>query len=230
MKKNLLTTILFLTANLVVAQNNGWNLKFEALDPSNAGKIFHNTLLVKDKPKGSPYLEATFATAKVANVSQPAFMRYNVCSDEFEFITVKHDTLILDKIDDFKTIVFTNTNKKYQLVSGALISDSKNGYLILCYEKADVVLYKKENIILYEGKIAKTSLERDMPAKYEKAQDTYFLKIKNNAIVPFPKNKNQLVKLFPNQKEAVANFIKDNEIDFKKELDLIKVCSFTATF
>lgn len=223
-------SFLFLITNLVQAQNNGWNLKYEVLDPSNAGKIFHNAMVLKNKPKGSPYLEAGFAAAKVANVTQTAFMRYNVCLDEFEFITPKKDTLILDKIDDFKIIFFTATNKKYYLKNYSDSGEFKKGYLISLYEAGGFVLYKKENNSLSEGKIAKTSLERDMPAKYTQGVDTFFLGTTNNKIFNFPKNKKQLIKLFPNQKERIENFIKENEIDFQNVLNLIKIIDFIVAF
>ena len=183
----------------------------------------------KEKPNGSPYNIKSFAPAKVENVSQKTMMRYNVYSDELEFITDKNDTLILDKIDDFSNIVFSGTNKKYMLVNYTSSNGKfERGYLISFYDKRDFLLLKKENIRLYEGKVAKTSLEKDMPAKYVKADDTYFLKIKDGAIIEFPDSKKQLIKLFPEKKQSIETFLKEKTISFNEAADLIKIIDFLA--
>lgn len=210
--------------------NNGVNHRFEVLDPNTAGKIFRNPLTQPGKPKGSPYLQLLFAAAKVQNVEQKSFMRYNAFNDEFEFITSKNDTLVLDKIADFSPITFAGTNKKYRLES---YRNGKNklysGYLIEVYEKGDYALYRKENVIYYEEKIAKTTLETSTPPKYVKSDDTYFLKNKDAGIAEFPNGKKELIKLFPDKKSAIEAFVKENKISFGNLPDLIKIIDFLAT-
>lgn len=193
------------------------------------GETFINPKRMKDRPLGSQYFEAEFAPANVAVLNIKASMRYNVYKDEFEFISPKKDTLILDKIADFKTIVFTNQNKKYELLTYTNDSDNlTTGYLIALDTKGAFTLYKKENITFYKEKIAKTTLEKDMPAKYAKTETVYYLK-NANGIVAFPTSKKRLVKLYPEKKEAIETFIKDKAISFREETDLIKIVAFLAT-
>ncbi len=148
---------------------------------------------LKTKIVGSPYTQKMFAQAKVGTVEQKNFMRYNVFNDEFEFISNQKDTLILDKIEDFGTIVFPETNRKFQLVT---YTNSKNklfyGYLQNLKENNGFALFKKENIQYVDGKIAKTSMEVNMPAKYVKMDDTFFLKNKDKGTSEFPENKKGL--------------------------------------
>lgn len=199
---------------------------------TNGARLVGNTFInhfEKEKPTGSPYNNKSFAPANVENVAQKAMMRYNVYRDELEFITAKNDTLILDKIDDFSNIVFSGTNKKYMLVNyTGSNGKSERGYLISIHGNGDFLLFKKENIRLYEGKVAKTSLERDMPAKYVKADDTYFLKMKDGAIVEFPESKKQLIKLFPDKKQSIEIFLKEKNISFNEAADRIKIIDFLA--
>lgn len=186
---------------------------------------------LKTKIVGSPYTQKMFAQAKVGTVEQKNFMRYNVFNDEFEFISNQKDTLILDKIEDFGTIVFPETNKKFQLVT---YTNSKNklfyGYLQNLKENNGFAIFKKENIQFVEGKIAKTSMEVNMPAKFVKSGDTFFLKNKDKGTSEFPDNKKGLLKLFPEKKEAIETFLKENKIDFDSENDLMKIIDFIATF
>ena len=67
-----------------------------------------------------------------------------------------------------------------------------------------------------------------MPAKYYKSSDIYFLKTKEK-ILEFPSSKKRLSKIFPDKKEAIEAFVKENKIDFDKESDKIKIIDFLAT-
>lgn len=194
-----------------------------------AGKVFRNPKNLQEKILGSPYHQLMFTQAKVGNVTQKYFMRYNNYADEFEFITPKNDTLVLDKIDDFSTITFLGTNKKYTLVTYSPTSEkAQKGYLIELYQKANFGLYKREWTSYYAGKKAKTSLEKDMPPRFNKEKDYYYLKDSNGYITDFPESKKQLVKLFPDKKEAIEAFVKENKIDFDADADRIKIINFLA--
>lgn len=232
MKKNVFVLTLFLSLHFCWAQVRTGALKYEALDPNTAGKIFRNQKNSgPDKIEGSPYLQKVFAPANVINVEQKYFMRYNAYEDQFEFITPKNDTLVMDKIDDFGLITFNMSNKKYKLLDYLNLNEKMTkGYLIELYSKGDLGLYKKESVSFRPGKKAKTSLEVDMPAKYIKNDDTYFLKNKSGNIAVFPESKKQLVKLFPEKKSEIESFVKQNDIKFDQEMDLKKIIDFIATF
>ena len=150
--------------------------------------------------------------------------------DEFEFISPKNDTLILDKIADFGDLKVVLSNAKYKLVN-YLNQDDKYqyGYLINLYEKSSYGVFKKETVLLSEGKIARTTLERDMPAQYSKSSDVYFLKNKDK-IFEFPSNRKKLIKIYPDMKEVIETFVKENKIDFDKDTDKIKIIDLLATF
>jgi hypothetical protein len=201
----------------------------EVLNPDHAGKIFRNPAKGKNRPQGSPYMQQMFASANVESLSIKANMRYNAFNDEFEFVSQKGDTLVLDKIEDFNNIFFSGLNKRYKL---AQYTDAKGklfyGYLIDVYQKGNYGVLKKENISFVEEKVAKTTLEVNMPAKYVKSGDTFYLK-KDTVISEFPETKKQLVKLFPEKKEQLEAFVKENKISFSEDSDRIKIVNFLAT-
>ncbi len=226
--KNFIFLLLF-TLNSY-SQSQGFNFKYEVLDPSTAGKIFRNPKRIADKPLGSPYSFKVFYPVKVENVAQNAIMRYNIYNDEFEFISPKNDTLILDKIIDFGNLEFVNLNIKYKLLK-YLSSNEKNitGYLIVVHQNSKYTLYKKENIIFQEEKIAKTTLETNKPARYEKNKTIYYFNKNQNEVIEFPSNKRKLLKLFSVKKDVIENYIKSNSIDFEQEKDLIMTIDFLNT-
>ena len=224
MKKLLLCTILLCLTTITFSQS----LLKEVQHPDIAGKLFRNPKNSGSKVQGIPYSQKMFGFANVEKLNINAYMRYNVVNDEFEFITKKNDTLILDKIDDFNTIKFPEMRLKYMLTPYVNRGKLVYGYLIDFYDKGDFGLYKKENISFVEEKPAKTSLEVTMPAKYTKIGDSYFLKNKET-ISEFPSNKKGLLKIFPDKKQLLEDFIKENKIDFDEISSYIKIVDFLAT-
>ncbi len=200
----------------------------EVTHPDIAGRLFRNPAREAAKIQGSPYLKPFFKEVSVTKIKTIAQMRYNVFNDEFEFISPKKDTLILDKIEDFGALNFVNTSINYKLCNYTNQNEKiVYGYLIDLHQNGEFGLFKKENISLTEEKIAKTSLEQNMPAKYYNSGSSYFLKNGKN-IIAFPNSKKRLLKIFPEKQVAIETFVKDNKIDFDIEADKIKLIDFMA--
>lgn len=222
--KNAFLTILILVSAAAAAQA----LNKDSQHPSIAGKLFYNDPVSKEKIMGSPYFQPAFAKATVVNIKVEAYLRYNIYTDEFQFITPKNDTLVLDKIEDFGNIEFPGLKKRYNLVAYTSGKKLVYGYLLNLYEKDGFTLYKKENIGLTEAKIAETRLEKSTPASYNKLKDAFFFKNKEAVVAEFPDSKKALIKLFPDKKAAIEGYLKENKTDFDSEVDLIKVIDFLA--
>ncbi len=183
----------------------------------------------KSSVEGTPYLNPNFAPAKVNDVAQISMMRYEANADQFEFINEKRDTLVLNKEDRFNTVLFTLSNLKYKFVHYKnKKGEEVDGYLILLAEKNDFTLYKKQTINFIKEKFATSSYDMDQPAKFERGEEVFYFKEKDQPILEFPRSKKGLVKLFPQRKAELEAFIKDNKIDFDKESDLVKISYFLA--
>ncbi len=223
------TLLIGLFSIILNAQESERKQSLDAMMTSHGGKIFRNSKNKETKILGTPYFQQMFALAKVDNVTQKYFMRYNVFADEFEFITPKNDTLILDKIADFNKITFSGINKKYSLLEYTNSGGNYvKGYLIEFYTKGNYTLYVKEKVTYYSGKVAKTSLEKDMPERYVKAENGYYFKNKEAVIIEFPESKKQLIKLYPDKKQEIETFIKDTKVSFNEDYDRIKIIDFLS--
>ncbi len=191
------------------------------------GKIFHNPTSETNRILGTPYTQTKFAYAEIENIPDKHFMRYNAHGDNFEFITFKNDTLEMLKVDSNKNITFTNPRKKYSYVD--YISKNKGrtkGYLVEMYSNGSYALYKKEWISYYQGKKARNSQESDLPARYSEVSYIYYFKTKSGNVIPFPESKKQLIKLYPDKKEAIESFMKENKIKFDVDSDQLKIINF----
>lgn len=181
------------------------------------------------KTQGSPYLNKAFAPAMVSGVSNNTMMRYDAFNDEFEFVNATKDTLVLNKVEPYTNIIFTITNTKYQLLEYNFKGKLTNGYLIWLYDKNSMKLYKKQAVNYYREKPAKSGFDKSQPAYFEKAGDTFYFKDGDKTISEFPSNKKGLIKLYPGKKEAIEAFLKQNDIDFEKQSDIIKIIDFLAS-
>lgn len=180
------------------------------------------------KTLGSPYLNKMFAPAVVSGVKGNGMMRYDAFADEFEFINSSRDTLVLNKVEPYTSITFTITNTKYQLEDYSKNEKMTKGYLILVYEKNNFSLFKKQNVLYTKERISKSGFDKNIPASFDRGGDTFYLK-SSNGIYEFPSNRKGLIKLFPDKKEALEAFVKQNNIDFEKQSDIIKIVDFLST-
>lgn len=197
-----------------------------------AGITAPERFISKQSPatEGSPYMNKVFWLAKIENFEGVALLRYNANNDEFEFIDSSNDTLVLKKVVTYSNITFVSTQTNYRLVEYT-DKDDKNtfGYLVSLREKNDYTLFKRQKIEFYEPKPAKSSYDPSSPPRFVATKDAYYLKNKDQGIIPFPSNKKALLKIYPEKKEAIENFLKLNKISFDKDLDLIKLLDFLAT-
>jgi hypothetical protein len=84
-------------------------------------------------------------------------------------------------------------------------------------------------VLFYDGKVAKTSLEKDMPARYVKLDNAYYFKCNDQGIIEFPENKKQLLKLFPAKKQEIEVFLKESKVSFSEDYDKVKIIDFLST-
>ena len=231
MKKTFFT-ILFLGLSVYSTQAQ---FLLDRLDPSGAaGGALRNkyTNSKKEGIEGSPYINNNFSLANIEGIPNNILMRYNGGKDEMEYIldeNGKKDTLVLRKADPLKTIVFKTPSTTYKYVPYVNNKGvSTYGYLVVLSEKNNVILYKQESVAYIPAKQASNSYQTSSSAKYNRAEDRYFLKTENGTS-PFPDSKKKLLALYPDQKSALETFLKENKISFSKESDLIKLTAFIAT-
>lgn len=229
MKKQFITTIvtvLFSISAQCQDNNNTTRVLIETVETANLWKQFnkHYSTTI-----GSPYLQKMFASAKISTVTKSVPMRYDVFSDEFEFIDSKNDTLVLIKSNQFNIITFAGTNTKYQLVNYTNDKgETIDGYLINLHENKGYILFKKQNVTYFSEKEARNSYQKAIPAKFVQTKDSFYLKNGDLGISEFPSNKKTFLKLFPEKKDDIEAFLKKNNIDFSKESDKMKIVDFLA--
>lgn len=181
--------------------------------------------------QGSPYTANDFTLATLYyddEVVGDIFYRYNAYNEEVEMKqkNLKNEAvkaLAKDKkisIDingkplSFKTFIDKNNN-------------TLNGYLMTLEKGDEFILYKRANIKFTEGQKAQNSFVKAVPAKFSHFTE-YYIEIKGkNRIDEIQLRNRQLLKMVPSsQKDNLANYIEENNINIKNENDLKKVFEF----
>lgn len=223
MKKILLSSILLLSLQVFSQQiSNGMSIitAKQRLDLSKGYEVDDKSI------EGKPYATATFLPAYVTGYEGMFLLRYNAYKDEMEFDS---DGKILFVVkSDSMEVTFTNSKKKYKFSEYNADKEKIRGFLVVLQTGNKVSLYKREKIKLIPKVEAANSYASDVPAHYDSQKETFFIK-RENTISLFPKNKKELIKLFPDKESLIVDFLKQNSVSFSKESDLMTIVSFLNT-
>ncbi|APY08744.1 hypothetical protein BWZ20_10700 [Winogradskyella sp. J14-2] len=179
--------------------------------------------------KGSPYINDEFSIVKISQVKDSTYYaRYNAFTHEMQIQTDTAKTLALDASVTYE-VKFLKSNKTYKSLSYVnRYNITVNRFLVVLLENDKCSLYKEEHIEYHEKEEATTNYGSEKPARYERADDVYFIKI-NNELKPIPTKKKQFLKFFPNKEKELKSYMKDQKLNPKNEVDLIKIIEYLTS-
>lgn len=175
--------------------------------------------------QGSPYYDRTFKKSVVSFydkvIPQDIYLRYNANTDELEMSSYQHtgetEQMLLPDVDLKAKIgsetfyyrpYFTNNKKNEEL----------KGYFISLLEGSPYKLYLKKTKEFREAKVAKTSLERSFPARFEEKIQYYF-QIGDQPLIPVKASKSSLSKQL--DKKLVNKIVKKLPFSLEDEQFLV---------
>ena len=178
------------------------------------------------KTEGSQYIDNTFYSSSFTCISQATPpIRYNTYKEEMEFM-IEDKLYYLDKNENCE---MTINNLTYKYFTNY---DSKNndGYLIILTKSKDskYILYKKDKVKFVPAYTPGSSYGEEKPAKYVVDKSKYYFK-NQDKLVEFPEKKSELLKLFPNNKEAIELYLKENKVKFNDDSSLLLLTTFLNT-
>jgi len=175
------------------------------------------------KVSGTMYYDESFGQARIDDGVEVIFLRYNAFKDEMEF-KQGTETYYLIK-DDNTRVDFFNNKKLYQYLKYVDVDKTEKRGFLLEIVGGEKSLYKSEKIVLIPERPTTTGYEVAKPAEYKKVKENYYIKIGEITSL-FPKNKKELLKMFPNKNTEISDFLKKNKPSFSKETDLIELTKF----
>lgn len=178
------------------------------------------------KTEGSQYIDNTFYSSSFTCISQATPpIRYNTYKEEMEFM-IEDKLYYLDKNENCEMTINNVTYKYFTNYD----SKDNDGYLIILTKSKDskYILYKKEKVKFVPAYTPGSSYAEEKPPKYVVDKSKYFIKI-HDTLTAFPEKKSELLKLFPNNKEAIELYLKENKVKFNEDSSLLLLTTFLNT-
>ena len=184
-----------------------------------------------DEFRGSPYTSNEFKSTKLFYKDElvgDIFYRFNSLNQEIEIKATNsqdegiralgRDKEIAIDIDgrqmSFKTFI-DKTNR------------TTNGYLITLVDTGEYKLYKRHFATFQEGLKASNSFAKDVPAKFTQYVEYYIEREGADRVDYIKLKKGSVLKTVSNEKRtALKDYIKENELNLRKEGDLVQVIQF----
>jgi len=175
--------------------------------------------------QGTPYNHPSFLLGNIYEnkklLASNVALRYNAMADEIEvkesLATPISKARPLPKSPDvFVKIV--NDIFVFAPYRGGI---EGGGYFQVLYEGVKISVFKKLNKKFYPAKPAKTSITRDILAKFED-KPVYFLVSKNGKFYELPNSRSKKLKVFGKNQEIIKQFIAKNKLNLNNEEDLVQ--------
>jgi hypothetical protein len=114
----------------------------------------------------------------------------------------------------FKTFIDKNKN-------------TTNGYLTLLLKGQNFDLYRRIRVKFTEGQKAQNSFVPNTPNRFTQFTEYYYQRDGINRIDELKQSNSSLLKILPNEmKSKMKEYLKENKLNIKQELDLIKALEF----
>ena len=178
------------------------------------------------KIEGSQYIDNTFYSSTFTCISEATPpIRYNTYKEEMEFM-LEDKLYYLDKNENCELTINNVTYKYFKNYD----NKDNDGYFVVLTKSKDskFILYKKERVKFVPAYTPGSSYGEEKPPKYVVDKSKYYFK-NQEKLVEFPEKKSELIKLFPNNKEAIELYLKENKVKFNEEPSLLLLMNFLNT-
>jgi hypothetical protein len=208
------------------AQNNNLG----SLNNNTERALLSQRKLVGDSEirEGSPYPDGeAFKKVNIPGYSSSVqSLRYNAFSDEMEY---QNGADVYSVSQETGQVIRFDGGKAYEYLNYNLDGKDKSGYLVQLVNNPDKYsLYKREKVELLKGEKSPNGITKDRNDYYAKEKDVYLIRTNGN-FTKMSKNKKELLSDFPVKPAETEKFIKEKQINFKSETDLVKLVTYMNT-
>ena len=197
------------------------------VDNSGSIGLIYNRKAESQKASGSQYFNEKFMPASI-NEGEVQVVRHNAYSDEME-VKVLEEIKVLQP-ENGQIVKLHAGGPTYEYVQ---YTDDKKvehqSYLILVSDNPNLKIYKKEQVILVPEQHPVGPYDKYKAPMYKQEKPTYYIKIKNGDVVFFETDKSGVLSLFPEKKNEIKDFMKENKISPSDEEDLPELGAYLST-
>ncbi|MBQ4805200.1 hypothetical protein J8L88_20230 [Aquimarina sp. MMG015] len=181
---------------------------------------------------GSPYEDKVFRQGELVDLSFEKkvigmFVRYNVYTNEVELVQHPESKNINAMIKAEKVFARIGNQEYHYKEYNDASNKPKKGYLIKLRCNSKINVYKELTKTFVHPTVAKTSYHKNSPAKFMD-HEKYYIEI-DGKMVHLKMNKRKIVKSFPGKQSELKSYINKEGLNFKKEVDLVRLVAYYDT-
>ncbi|WP_432412662.1 hypothetical protein [Rasiella sp. SM2506] len=173
---------------------------------------------------GTPYNNPSFLPGNVYQnkklMASNVALRYNAVADEIEIKEYLETPISKAKPLPKSPDIFVKIVDAIFVFVPYLGRIEDGGYFQVLYEGDKIDIFKKLNKKFYPAKPAKTSITRNILAKFED-RPVYYLVAKNGKFYELPSARSKKLKVFGKYQEVIKKFVAKNKLNLNNEEDLI---------
>lgn len=190
-------------------------------DPNLYGSNFNSI-------EGSPYLDTEFKPAKINEISETKWVRFNAFEGKVE-VKEKNGIIVLSDSDSYIISLQDGSNRIYETRTYEdELGNLKVSFFELLNHRQHYKLYLKEEIILTKAVKAEGYAQAE-PAKFKRLGDTFYVIdfIGNSQkLLQIPSRMKSFLAMFPKKQKALKTFTKTNKLKTRNAEDLIEIFDF----
>lgn len=181
--------------------------------------------------KGSPYISNDFSGTTLYFKEErigDIYYRYNALNQEIEIKQDNSPTEGIRALGRSKDIAILVKGKPMSFKTFIDKNDhTMNGYLIALESSGDYTLYKRHHVQFQEGQKAQNSFVKAIPARFTQFVEYYVEIAGKNRIDEIKLKKSSLLNhVSGDKKDALKAYLKQEGLNCKKEMDLVKAVNF----
>lgn len=204
------------------AENSQYDIYSRTIDLNQKALAFGLTEAQFDAIKDNAYANAEFVAGTIYQgdevIKTGVPMRFNTFADEIEIKKTPSSESFSALVKDPSIFVKMGSDV-YQLIPYKG-SNEKGGYFNVLYDGKKYDLYKKTKSQFREARKAKSSYDNALPPAFIKTT-TYYL-VDDGQFLEIPSSSRKILKMMDSKKSEMKEYIKKNNLDLKKEGDLVK--------
>jgi len=208
------------------AKNSNYDIFSRTIDLNQKSLAFGMTEAEFNTIKDEAYLNANFLVGNIYQddklLKNNVPMRYNAYADEIEIknhvAEENYGALIKDPS------IYVKINQDIYVFIPYEDSNEKGGYFNILADGKAYDLYKKTTAVFLKPEKAQTSYQRDTPPSFDKTAKYYL--VKEGTFYELPSSNAKLLNMMDSKKNEVKAYIKENNLDLEKEIELVKAITY----
>ncbi len=189
------------------------------------------TLTQQDIPynqiTGSPYYNPVFIESEIFSNDSIKYinvkLRYNIFTDQIEFID-GNEILEIANPTDFMYFIIGDDTFVHQAYLLGSSTPGRGFFKVLALGQSAALTKRME--IKYNPPELPQAYAEAKPPKFIRMPDSYFIKFPGSLPFEIPLQRRRLISVFPNKIKELENFIETNNLNFRREEDIVKLVEY----